>query len=212
LLSTYIFSATRTWHRNIDGIMVGTDSLLICNSENTNVDCSNIGTHHTKQPIWLAVFLYAFLPNCFFLCYACVVLKNRWYTVQPPVTYSPVADSLDDTTPMTIYEKIPNSNNDDFSEINKDKAGLEQIARNKARNWSQRDSALRRDRDRDRGRDIIENDIEESLTSEHLNGENSDRDRDSAPTCTSLSYVSLNISSSANCSSPSSPLSLSLKL
>jgi hypothetical protein len=185
--------------------MIGTDSLLICNSENTNVDCSNIGIHHS-QPIWLAVFLYAFLPlvNCFLLIYACLVLKNRWYTVQPPMTYSPVTDALDDPTPMTIYEKIPNSNNDDFSEINKDKASLEQITRNKARNWSQRDSALKRDRE------MRENDIEESLTSDHSN--EGDRDRDSAPTSTSLSYVSLNISSSANCSSPSSPLSLPLKL
>jgi hypothetical protein len=187
--------------------MIGTDSLLICNSENTHVDCSNIGIHHT-QPIWLAAFLYAFLPlvSCFLLIYACLVLKNRWYTAQPPMTYSPVTDALDDPTPMTIYEKIPNSNNDDFSEINKDKASLEQITRNKARNWSQRDSALKRDRDRD----IRENDIEESLTSDHPN--EGDRDRDSAPTSTSLSYVSLNISSSANCSSPSSPLSLPLKL
>ena len=201
-----MLTATRTWHRNIDGIMVGSDSLLICNSDNTNVDCSDIDAHSYQRTLWMAVltvFMYAFLPlvNCILLCYACVVLKNRWYTVRPPMSYSPVTDAQDDRKPINIYEKIPNSNNDDFSEVNKDKAGLEQITRNRVKNWGQRE----RERESVLRRDIMDNDIEESLTSAHPS------DADSPSPSMSLSYVSLNISSSANCSSPSSPLSLSVK-
>lgn len=179
--------------------MVGTDSLLMCNSANTRVDCADINTHTNAYILKLYSFRFAVVASLIllllgspFLVYFCYqAIKNRRYAVWAPLTHLPVPKcSDDDRKSVNIYEKISNSNNDDFSEVNRDKASLEQISRNKARNWNQ--CVLKRE--------IIENDIKESLTS--------DLPTDDSVTTIASGYVSL----TAKCSSPTSPSSISAKV
>lgn len=157
--------------RNLDGIPVASDVLTICNTKSFNADCSDINNvpgngskKKEKDPYTIMIAFSVFILFVFLVIGLLTVLHRREERRKKILSYFPEIFfnklSSDYTPTKGIYENNDNTDLDEFTVINKDRSILERMMRSKVRSIHM---------DRDLNSEIIENNIEESLTNKSEN-------------------------------------------